>query len=113
MIGPAGVMKVFAGAEAPSCEDDDPPFELMEIELGRRPFRPATGGSMMLTEPWIGAAHAPGKARSFRLYNHDGGCILSGTISKVDEGGDLEVGGVNFEKGSMMSVGTFTFKEYA
>jgi hypothetical protein len=47
-LGPAAIMRIYSGDVPSSCDAANPPGELVEIELPRRPFLAANGAKLMI-----------------------------------------------------------------
>jgi hypothetical protein len=110
-LGPAAVMKIYSGECPSSCAAANPSGELVEIELPRRPFIAPNSTKMMIAEPWSGFAHADGVVRSFRVFDYLGEPHLQGSISKLGEGGDMQLETVEVHAGQKVAIGSFSLFE--
>jgi hypothetical protein len=111
-LGPAATLKIFSGDVPHRCADADPPGELAQIELPRRPFNFPDGGLLQISEPWLGDVHAKkGVAASFRIYDLFGECHIQGSITAKRDGGDLELDPPDMTQGQRVSIAGFTLDQ--
>jgi hypothetical protein len=111
-LGPAAIMRIFAGAVPSTCDAADPPGKLVEIELPRQPFLAPSGAKLMISQPWTGYARADGTAKSFRISDYLGAVHVQGTITKNGGGGDLQLDTTEVHTGQKVVVGAMTLVEF-
>jgi hypothetical protein len=104
-------MRLFSGACPNNCDSANPPGELCEIELPRHAYLPANGAKLMISEPWVGFAHADGVAKSFRVYDYLGEPHIQGSVSKTGDGGDLQLDTDKIHNGQKVVIGAMTLIE--
>jgi hypothetical protein len=115
-FGRGSVFKLFSGEPPHNCEAADPPDGkcIAEGELPLQVFRRADGARIELTEPWhFYANKAAGRgtlARSFRIYNSLHECVLQGSVSAPEDGGDLILDGQQVAAGQKISIMEFTLR---
>jgi hypothetical protein len=101
------LLRFFSGTVPSATIDPDPAICLAEIELPDPPFSKCDGNKLESTS-WSGhGADAAGKgrlARSFRIVDNVGTCIVQGTVSEPEGSGDIKLGCPSIAKGQELTV---------
>jgi len=79
VIGSAGLLKIFSGAEPPNCGAPDPSGLLLAVNLPF-PFITVNNGSTILQGNWNGNTIGVGTCQCFRMYDASNNCHVQGSI---------------------------------
>ena len=102
IVGTAGTLKIFSGAEPANCAAADPTGLLCTINLPAV-FLTSSGGVTTIAGTWSANATGTGTAQSFRMYDGSSVCHVQGNTTA-----DLILNNPSIASGQAVTVTTFT-----
>lgn len=107
-LGSGAMLRIFTGPQPATCADPDSGYELVVDQIADGFWAPANGGAKVLSETWGYTGLANDDAGHFRIYANDYTCRIQGTVSAVNEGGDLQLLSATIEEGASVTVVSLT-----